>query len=144
METVSQPLVVDPKLPQHCGMEIMNGDVILGDRVTKLVRRAPAGTTLDTGTSHPDREGLNVVIPATALRHRGAPELSPPDNEGVLQKPTLLEVLDERCGGLVNMTGDGVDCALDVAVMVPSAVVELDKANAAFGKTSSNEAVGGE
>ena len=42
------------------------------------------------------------------------------------------------------MTGNGIDCALDVAMVVPAAVIQLDKANPTLGKAARDKAVGGE
>ena len=42
------------------------------------------------------------------------------------------------------MTGNGIDCAFDVAMVVPAAVIELDKANPTLGKAARDKAVRGE
>ena len=44
---------------------------------------------------------------------------------------------------MVDVFASGLHPALDIAMMVPSGVIELDKAHPAFGHASSHEAVGG-
>ena len=60
---------------------------------------------LQSGSGHPHREGINMVITAsgfTVFPHRGTAEFTAPDDEGVIEHASLLEVQDEGSTGLVG------------------------------------------
>ena len=113
-------------------MKVVDRDMVLGDLVAKFVGRSPACPTFDSCPSHPEGESLDVVIPSASLGHWGTAEFAAPDDQGILEKSSLLEVLYEGSGSPVDMTRDCVDGALDVTVVVPPPVIELDKANPAL------------
>ena len=58
-------------------------------------------------------EGLMVATKAigtnVALRISGATKLTAPDDQRVVEQPTLLEVLDEGAAGLIGVAGLGLD-----------------------------------
>ena len=70
---------------------------------------------------------------------------SPPQiDQRVVEHAALLQVVDQRGRGLVDFLGLHRDVVLDVAVVVPVAVVELDEPHAALGEPPREQAVGGE
>ena len=93
----------------------------------------------------PDGHGLVVVVAAVApLRHRGAAELAGPDDQGLVQHPSLLQVDDQGHAGAVDLLGLEGDPLLHAAVMIPVFMVELDETHAALGQPAGEQAVGGE
>ena len=89
-------------------------------------------TRADAAAGHEHRESLDVVIAAGALCHWCAPELASPDDEGVVEQATLLEIFDERGGCLVDQACGVRGSVFDPTVVVPAAVVELHEAHATF------------
>jgi hypothetical protein len=95
LEFNSHTLVLDTQQVQHGRMEIVNADRVLLGCIAKLVRRAVRDTTLDTASGEQIRESANVMVaPIAALRHRRAPELATPNNQRIVQHPTLFQVLN--------------------------------------------------
>ena len=78
---------------------------------------------------------------AFALEHWGASEFAAPDDEGVFEHAALLEVGEERPGGAVGEAAADAHVFFKSAVVIPAAVVELDKAHPAFGEAAGEEAV---
>ena len=49
MELVGEALVVDAELVEYGGVEVVDGDGVLGDAVAEFVGGAPGGAALDAG-----------------------------------------------------------------------------------------------
>lgn len=85
---------VEAELVQDGGVDV--GDVVsvLDGVETELVGCAMNDAPLDTAAGHPGGEAEGVVVAAVAvLRAGGAAELGRPDNEGVIEQATTLEIL---------------------------------------------------
>ena len=143
-ELVDQTPMVDAEQVQHRRVEIMNVDDVLLGVVTELVRSTVRETSPDAAARHPHGESLDVVVAAGALCHRRAAELTAPDDESFVEHAALLEVLDQRGGSLIDVPGRLHDSVLDVAVVIPAAVIEVNKAYAPFRQAAGEQAVGGE
>src|SRR5271157_2433280 len=83
------------------------------------------------------------MIAAAALPHWRAAELAAPKDERVIEHAALIEVPHQGRTGLVDLTGGDRHRTLDVAVVVPGPVVELDHSHAALGEATSHQAVRG-
>ena len=62
-------------------------------------------TGLETATSRPHGEGINVVVTAGAFAgfaHGCAAKFTAPDHEGVFEQSALFQVEDERYGRLID------------------------------------------
>src|SRR2546430_12550346 len=57
---------------------------------TTLFRSGDAA--LDTAAGEPDREPLDMMVPAVALSHRRAAELAAPDHQRLVQHAALLKI----------------------------------------------------
>lgn len=143
LELGGKTMVIDAEQGQHGGVQIVDIDDVFHGSVAEFIGGAPGDAGLDAAPGHEDTETENVVIPPTALPHGGSAKLATPENERVLQEATLGEVLNESGGGLVHGLGTVFHPLLDVAVVVPGAVVELNHAHPALGETASQQAVGG-
>ena len=123
----------------------------VGDVVAVVVGAAVGEAGLDAAAGEPDREAARMMVAAVvgrgerALRVRRAAELAAPDDERVVEHAALLEVDDQRGGGLIGFARTGWRMPSGrVAVVVPALVVELDEAHAALGQPAGEQAVGGE
>ena len=66
------------------------------------------------------------------------------NHDGVLEQSALFEVAHEGGGGLVHVLALLANLGGEAAVLVPSAMKELDEGHAAFGEPAGDEAVVGE
>ena len=85
-----------------------------------------------------------MVVAAIPLGHRCAPELASPDNKGLLEHAALFQILHEGGGSPVHFLRLHHYVRFDAAMVVPVAVIELDKAHAAFGQAAGEKTIGGE
>ena len=86
---------IQPELVQDCRVYV--GDVVpIFDGVeADLIGLAVDDAALQTAARHPHREPVDVVIAAVApLRAGRAAELGAEDDEGVLQQPRALQILE--------------------------------------------------
>ena len=123
---------------------------VLDDVVAEVVGLAIDRTALGAAAGHPHGETARVVVATvvllgeTALAVDRATELAAPDDEGVLEHAALLEVLDERRAGLIDVATLAGHAAGHVGMMVPVVVVDLGEADAALGQATRHEHAVGE
>ncbi len=145
---------VESKKVEDGSLKVADVDWILNWGVAEFVSFA-IGSGFGSSSGHPHGEAVGVVISAVEFRavsgfvHGGASEFSAPDDEGVIEKSALFEVLEEGGDGLVDLAafdGEFVDevVTFSGAVDVPSPVEELNEADALFGEASGEKAVVGE
>src|SRR5690349_14941246 len=90
-------------------MEIVYGDWILNDVVAIVVGLAIGDSALDAPTGHEDRKAARMMISAVvghreiALRVHGPAKFASPYDKGIVEHPTLLQVLDQGGCGLVGV-----------------------------------------
>jgi hypothetical protein len=77
-----------------------------------------------------------VVATIGAVDLRGAAELRANQNQGGVQHTALVEVPDETGEGGVKGRGLAIKGALDVGVVIPTAVVHGDHAGAGLNQTA--------
>ena len=102
LEFIGKFLVIEAEEVEEGGLEVVDVDLVL-DRVEADVVRGSVGDAgFDAATGHPDGEGVGMVVPSPALAifHRalkegGATELASPDHQGVIEQPSLFEVLNK-------------------------------------------------
>ncbi|MFT6864385.1 MAG: hypothetical protein ACJAVK_002950 [Akkermansiaceae bacterium] len=85
--------------------------------------------------------GVEVVDVEGILGHRSASKFAAPDDKGVVENVSLLEVLDQSGGSLVDVLAPGFDAIDDTAVVVPASVVKLNEADTALGHAARHEAI---
>src|SRR5436189_139526 len=94
------------------------------------LRRPAAAPVL---ARHPARDAARMVVaPIVALRQlslavAGPAELAAPDDERIIQHPPLFQILHQRRARLVRLAALDLDGRREVAVLVPSLVIELDE-----------------
>src|SRR5262245_48572232 len=132
LKAIRQPPMVDAQAVEQRGVEVVDVDGIADDVVAVVVGFAVAHAGPDAAAGEEEREAAAMVVAAMvgrgqrALAVDGAAELAAPDDQRVFQEATLLEVLDERGGGLIDVVALATDLPRQVAVLVPAAVHELD------------------
>ena len=118
---VGDVLMIEPEEVEHGGVEIVGRGDLVNRSTTKVVRCAVTNATFDSGPQHPASEGVGVVV--ASLRGRlprwHAAEFSGPEDEHILEKPSLLEVGEQRCGGLVKDRTMPLIVGLESAMSVP-------------------------
>ena len=79
-----------------------------------------------------------VRVHATRGR-RGTAEFSAPDDEGLIEQATLLEVSDERSGGGIDGGTRAGRRGEDVRVVIPTACIDLHEADTALDEATGTE-----
>ncbi len=144
--SVGEALVIDTEEVEHGGVEVTDVDDIVDRVVAEFVGCAVGGAGLDAAAGEPHGEAFDMVVAAFAaffLGHGSAAEFSAPDDECVVEEAALFEVGEEGPGGFIGEWAADVHIFDEVAVVVPSAVVEVDEADAFFGEAAGEEAIGG-
>ena len=77
------------------------------------------------------------------LRVVSSSEFSAPNNEGVIEHPTLFEILNESGRSLICFLTLTTDPAFQPAMLVPALVIELDEFNPALGESSGHKTIRG-
>lgn len=141
--------VVDAEEMEEGGVEVVNADGIFGDVVGVVVSFADGLPGLDAAAGEPHGEAAWVVVATEALWCEislavdGAAKLAAPDDEGVVEEAALFEIFDECGGGLIGFFTTLGELTGEARVGVPSAVEELDEADAAFAETAGHESIVG-
>ena len=105
LEFEGELLVVDAELVQDGSLEVVDVDMVLGDVEADVVGGPVGLANLDAATRHPDGKGVRMMVPAPAsailhvtLEERGPAEFTTPDDQGLVEHATLLEVAHQsRC-----------------------------------------------
>src|SRR5678815_1418391 len=101
---------------QNGCLEVVNVDGMAGDVDAEVVGFAEGEAWLDAAAGEPAGESVWVMIAApawpvieVALDERGASELTPPDDQGIIEQAALFEVSDEAGGWLIGVAALGVE-----------------------------------
>ncbi len=135
---------------QDRGVDVSHVDFVFDDVEAHLVRRAQGDAAFDAAAGHPHGESLRMMIAPHAaterhagLDHRRAAKFTAPHDERAVEQAALFEVFDQRGAGLVGVLAVVAHVALDVAVRVPTFVVDVDEAHAAFDHSPGEQAGAG-
>ena len=149
-----QLLVVDTQQVQACGMKVVNVDFILGDAESKFVGASISESFFDSAARHPDAKAFLVVVAPRRslgagsgivfLDHGSASEFPAPNDEGVFEESALFQVGEKAGAGLVDAAGLSGKGGIDVLVVIPAFVENLDEAHAALDEPAGEQAVFGE
>src|SRR5690606_11423683 len=109
----------------------MNG--IFDHVIAELVRFAIGEARLDPCPSHPFGKAAGMVVAAIVVGHQSSlaidrpAKLSAPNHQGIFQQSSLLQVFYQSSGCPVGFGALISDPARQVAVLVPTLVIELYK-----------------
>ena len=136
--------MLDAKLVQHRGVEVMDRADVFNRRIAQLIARTIHKPALDPAASQPDAHRLVVMVAAVALRHRRPPELAGPDHDRAVEHAAVLQIGDQGHAGPVDLLRLELDAVFHAAMVVPVLVVELDEPHAPLGQPPREQAVRGE
>ena len=77
-------------------MKVVNMNTVLGNVITKFIGGSMRRARFDAAAGHPDSKTAWVVVSSVvvrcqfALRIRGAPKFTAPDDQRIVQQPALL------------------------------------------------------
>lgn len=150
LELVGEFLVLDAQQVEKSGLEIVHVNFVFDGIEANVVGCPVSDAGFDSSTRHPDGEGVGVVVAAPlfaishlTLQEGRASEFSTPDHKGVIEEPSLFEILNESGGRLVGVAALVVEFGGERIVLVPTGMHQLDVAGAAFQETSGEKAVAG-
>ena len=156
LEAECQPLVVEAKLMQDRGLQVMDVNRILRDTKSQLVGLSVVEAPLHSAAGHPHGEAVRVVVSTENLPFRcaaftewGATELSSPDDQRLVEETALLQVLDQGGDGLVHRSALVRQSISQTgrcpgSMVVPAPVEELHEANPLLDQSTGEQAVVGE
>ena len=105
-------------------------------------------SSLDPPAGHKHGEGEGVVVPARVgllphpvLPQGSPPELAPPDHQSAVQQTPLFEVLQEGGDGLITHHAVEGQARVQVAVVVPGSMVDVDEAHPPLHQAPGQEAI---
>lgn len=119
----AEALVVESENVQNGGMKIVDGGDVFSCFVAKFIGGAVAEGSLHSCTREPGGKPSGIVVTSAGSRLEGghASELCAPDYQGVLEQPALLEIRQQRSGGLIqHFAMDGI-LVLQHLVTIPIA-----------------------
>src|SRR5690606_37670673 len=144
-----QPLMIKSEKMQYRRVKVIYMNGVADNIISKLIRFSVGQSGLDASSGHPNGEATRMMVASVilvtqiALAIIGAPELTAPNDEGLLQQSTLFEIHDQCCRRAVNILCLQGHLAGKVAMLIPSLVIELHKTDTRFGQLSGEQAVGG-
>src|SRR5438552_4285524 len=139
-------IVVDTEAIQEGRMQIMDVHRFSHNVVAIAVSIAKGETPFDPAAGEPHREAAWMMVPPVvvlrelSLTVNRPAEFAAPHDQRVLQQPALFQVLNQSSGSLVGTFALKGQVARQIVVLIPSAVVELDKPDVAFGQASRQQA----
>ena len=148
LERGCQLHVVDAHQVQHSGVQVVDVHWVFDDIVGEVIGLAVCSARFDAATRHPDCESVGMMIAPEGLRgdlalgKDSTSELTTPQDQRIIQHPTFLQILDQRCLRLVDILGLNLDALREFKVVVPPPVEDLDEAHIAFRQSSGEKAVG--
>src|SRR4030095_10405879 len=151
LEAVGEAQVIEAEEVEDRGVEIVDMHRVARDVPADLVGFAIGEPAFDSATGEQDRKRIRMMIstgdllvPGTILAQRGSAELTAPDDERFIEQSAFLEVVDQRRHGLVAHTGVEHQFVIEIRMMIPGSVDDIDEANATLHEPSREEAIGGE
>ena len=114
--------MVDPQEMKDRGVNIVNfGRISPIERfVAKRIARAVADSPTDPAAAQPIGKAVRIVVPTFAPLGAGhASELGRPENQRILEHPSLFEVLDQRRCTSSHPRGQRTVVSLDILMGIP-------------------------
>ena len=100
---------------------------------------------LDAAAGEPHRIACDIVVPAVlSLRGRLAAELAAEQDQRFLEQPPLLQVGQQRGRGLIDRRAAIDQSLVQVVVVVPAGLANLDESHAGLAEPAGHHALAGE
>src|SRR5262245_54166929 len=98
---IAQASVVEPELVQQRCQQALAAHPVLDGLVAELVGRTVDVAGPEAAAGEQQREAVAVVVaPGPALRDRQSAKLAGPHHNRTIQQAALLQIADQRRGGL--------------------------------------------
>src|SRR5215510_7708059 len=120
---------------------------IARDVVAEIVRLAYCDSRIDSPAGKPDRKTARVMIAPViclgqpALRINGATEFTAPDDQRVVEHPSLFQIHNQRGGRLISILSLFRDVFRQIPMLVPAPMEELNETDSAFGQPTRQNAI---
>ncbi len=150
LKLCGEAFVIDSQEMEKGRMEIANVHSIGNDVVPPGAGFSERDAWFHAASRHPHAEASGMMVTAVigccqlALRVIRAAKFATPDHQRVLEHAALLQILQECGGRLIGFTTLRLHAARNVAMVIPALMIELDELDSLFGKSTSEQAVGGE
>lgn len=140
LEEVGQPFMINAHEMKDGGVQVMNVNtalVLIDDVVAEVIGLSVSEAALDPASGHPNRKTAWVMIATivggcSTLPVNGSAEFAAPNHQCVVKHAALFQVLDECSRTLIHLFGDLFVTVRKIGMVVPAAVIDLNKADAAF------------
>src|SRR4051812_10211781 len=114
----------------------MHVNRLLDGLVPIVIGRPVAQAAFHATTSKPQRIARRVVIAAVGVLRAGrSPEFTAPHDERVLEHIALLEIGEQSGNGLIDRLSVTRETLLQVVVLIPTRMRNLNESHARFCKT---------
>lgn len=131
---IGQLFVIDAHHVQDGGLPIVNVNTLFDHIPTIITGLAILVTGLHPATGHPQTESAAMMVAAItffvvdiSLAENGSAEFAAEDHQRIVQQSPLLEVFDQRSGGLVGVLALMFQLRGNVGVLVPADVLQLNE-----------------
>ena len=126
-----EPLVVQTKQMKYSGVNIMDVHAVGNGRKADFVGLTDGLAAFNAATRKPHRKRFYVVISADTgvleLTHGRAAELAAPNHKCLIEKPSLLQVQNERRTGPIRFQAEPVEVVrkglFGTSVRIPTGMV---------------------
>jgi hypothetical protein len=133
--------MIDAQSVKDRRMNIVHMKPIQDGMEPNLVGLSDNDPLLDATASHPHGEAVRVMVAAVAfLGHRGAAELSSPDDKRLFQQAAALQILEKSSDRPIHRAASLSMCGLDAAMRIPlaaGAAVDLYEPNSTLDQAAS-------
>lgn len=137
--------VVESQQMQQRRIQVVHMHRVLCHVETEFVGRSIGNARFDTSTREPQTETAVVMVSAVIapLHHRCPSELSTPNDQRILQQPSLLQIFDQCGTRLIR-----IECILlhprgQSTMLVPGLMKELNESYPTFDESSGNQTIAG-
>ena len=147
LETMGQPGVVKPEQMEHGGVQVVHVDLVFHHVEAQVVRLSQGSAGADAAAGQPHGEGVGMVVAAVGfgpLDHGRATEFATPEHQGLVQQPSLLEILYQSRRGSIGIPAVLLNALGEVGVLVPGFMEELHEADPSLHQAPGQQAVVGE
>src|SRR5262245_24807352 len=114
------------------GVQVVHVDLVRDRRGAELIGGAVNQAALHAAAGEDEGEGLCIVVAAGTIAAVAIPgglpaEFAAPNDERRVEQAALLEIGEQRRERLVDLPGFFGDAILEVLVVIPAVVPDLDE-----------------
>ena len=107
LKSIGQSSVIETQQMQQRRIQVMDMHWVGYDIESKVIRLAVNISSFESAPSKPHAEAAIVMIASiiSSLNHRRSTELATPNDQRVIKKPTLLQVLNQCSARAIRVRG---------------------------------------